>query len=106
MSGYHMAVVAGVVFFAVRALLALIPGLSVSAPIKNGLPQRRLVRPLFICCCRVRKSRPPKVGGFYELGGSFPRLSTATSPRRDAFRRPPGPGKRTGAPREWRRGSF
>jgi hypothetical protein len=34
-SGYHMAVVAGVVFFAVRALLALIPGLTVSAPIKK-----------------------------------------------------------------------
>jgi competence protein ComEC len=34
-SGYHMAVVAGVVFFAVRALLALIPGLSVSFPIKK-----------------------------------------------------------------------
>ena len=34
-SGYHMAVVAGVVFFAVRALLALIPGLAVSAPIKK-----------------------------------------------------------------------
>lgn len=34
-SGYHMAVVAGVVFFAVRALLALIPGLCVSHPIKK-----------------------------------------------------------------------
>jgi competence protein ComEC len=34
-SGYHMAVVAGVVFFAVRALLALIPGLTVSFPIKK-----------------------------------------------------------------------
>jgi competence protein ComEC len=34
-SGYHMAVVAGVVFFAVRALLALIPGLTVSSPIKK-----------------------------------------------------------------------
>ncbi len=34
-SGYHMAVVAGVVFFAVRALLALIPGLTVSLPIKK-----------------------------------------------------------------------
>jgi hypothetical protein len=30
-----MAVVAGVVFFAVRALLALIPGLTVSFPIKK-----------------------------------------------------------------------
>jgi competence protein ComEC len=34
-SGYHMVVVAGVVFFAVRALLALIPGLTVSFPIKK-----------------------------------------------------------------------
>jgi competence protein ComEC len=34
-SGYHMAVVAGVVFFAVRALLALIPGLTVRFPIKK-----------------------------------------------------------------------
>src|SRR6202000_2379630 len=35
LSGYHMAVVAGVVFFFVRALLALIPGLTVSFPIKK-----------------------------------------------------------------------
>lgn len=34
-SGYHMAVVAGVVFFAVRALLALVPGLAASSPIKK-----------------------------------------------------------------------
>src|SRR6266550_7092718 len=34
-SGYHMAVVAGVVFFAVRALLALIPGLTVRYAIKK-----------------------------------------------------------------------
>jgi competence protein ComEC len=34
-SGYHMAVVAGVVFFVVRALLALIPGLAGSRPIKK-----------------------------------------------------------------------
>jgi competence protein ComEC len=33
-SGYHMAVVAGVVFFAVRALLALIPQLAAGYPIK------------------------------------------------------------------------
>src|SRR5215470_10096722 len=35
MTGYHMAVVAGVVFFAVRALLALIAGLAASFPIKK-----------------------------------------------------------------------
>jgi competence protein ComEC len=34
-SGYHMAVVAGVVFFFVRALLALIPGLADRVPIKK-----------------------------------------------------------------------
>jgi competence protein ComEC len=34
-SGYHMAVVAGVVFFMIRALLALIPGLADRAPIKK-----------------------------------------------------------------------
>src|SRR3981189_3455377 len=34
-SGYHMAVVAGVVFFAVRALLALIPQLAAGFPIKK-----------------------------------------------------------------------
>jgi competence protein ComEC len=34
-SGYHMAVVAGVVFFVFRALLALIPGLADRAPIKK-----------------------------------------------------------------------
>jgi len=34
-SGYHMAVVAGVVFFAIRALLALFPSLTVSFPIKK-----------------------------------------------------------------------
>jgi competence protein ComEC len=34
-SGYHMAVVAGVVFFAVRALLALIPQFAASFPIKK-----------------------------------------------------------------------
>jgi competence protein ComEC len=34
-SGYHMAVVAGVVFFVVRALLALVPALAVGVPIKK-----------------------------------------------------------------------
>jgi competence protein ComEC len=34
-SGYHMAVVAGVVFFIVRALLAFIPGLADRMPIKK-----------------------------------------------------------------------
>ena len=34
-SGYHMAVVAGVVLFTIRALLALVPGFAVSVPIKK-----------------------------------------------------------------------
>lgn len=34
-SGYHMAVVAGVVFFVLRALLALVPGLAAERPIKK-----------------------------------------------------------------------
>lgn len=34
-SGYHMAVVAGVVFFVLRALLALVPGLADRAPVKK-----------------------------------------------------------------------
>jgi competence protein ComEC len=34
-SGYHMAVVAGAVFFLVRALLALIPGFALRRPIKK-----------------------------------------------------------------------
>jgi competence protein ComEC len=46
-SGYHMAVVAGVVFFAVRALLALIPALTVSFPIKKWAALVALVAAAF-----------------------------------------------------------
>ena len=46
-SGYHMAVVAGVVFFAVRALLALIPALTVSFPIKKWAAAAALVAAAF-----------------------------------------------------------
>src|SRR4051794_3777175 len=46
-SGYHMAVVAGVVFFSVRALLALIPGLTVSFPIKKWSAAAALAAALF-----------------------------------------------------------
>ncbi len=46
-SGYHMAVVAGVVFFAVRALLALIPALTVSYPIKKWAAAVALVAAAF-----------------------------------------------------------
>ena len=58
-SGYHAAVVAGVVFFAVRALLALFPALTV------GFRHQEMVGrggawspPRSICCCRARKWRP------------------------------------------------
>src|SRR5206468_9577445 len=34
-SGYHMALVAGVVFFTIRALLALVPVLAMRYPIKK-----------------------------------------------------------------------
>ncbi len=46
-SGYHMAVVAGVVFFAVRALLALIPGLAAGFPIKKWSAAAALVASAF-----------------------------------------------------------
>ena len=46
-SGYHMAVVAGVVFFAVRALLALIPALTVAFPIKKWSAVAALAAALF-----------------------------------------------------------
>jgi competence protein ComEC len=46
-SGYHMAVVAGVVFFAVRALLALVPGLAASLPIKKWSAAAALVAAAF-----------------------------------------------------------
>jgi competence protein ComEC len=46
-SGYHMAVVAGVVFFAVRALLALFPLLTVGFPIKKWSAAVALAAALF-----------------------------------------------------------
>ncbi|HLX18239.1 MAG TPA: ComEC/Rec2 family competence protein [Bradyrhizobium sp.] len=46
-SGYHMAVVAGVVFFAVRALLALVPVLTVAFPIKKWAATVALVAAAF-----------------------------------------------------------
>jgi competence protein ComEC len=42
-SGYHMAVVAGVIFFLFRAVLALIPGLADRAPIKKWAAAAALV---------------------------------------------------------------
>src|SRR3982751_5490642 len=46
-SGYHMAVVAGVVFFALRALLALIPGLAAGFAIKKWSAAVALAAALF-----------------------------------------------------------
>jgi competence protein ComEC len=46
-SGYHMAVVAGVVFFTVRALLALIPGLAAGFAIKKWSAAAALVASAF-----------------------------------------------------------
>jgi competence protein ComEC len=42
-SGYHMAVVAGIVFFVMRALLALVPGLALRRPIKKWAALAALV---------------------------------------------------------------
>ena len=49
------AVVAGVVFFAVRALLALIPQLTTGLPIKKW-SAAAACRAAFICCCRAPRS--------------------------------------------------
>ena len=46
-SGYHMAVVAGVVFFGLRAGLALIPGLALRRPIKKWAALAALVAATF-----------------------------------------------------------
>lgn len=46
-SGYHMAIVAGAVFFAVRALLALFPSLTVGFPIKKWAAAAALVAAAF-----------------------------------------------------------
>jgi len=46
-SGYHMAVVAGVVFFAIRALLALSPALSTRYAIKKWAALAALIAALF-----------------------------------------------------------
>src|SRR6201992_2644715 len=47
MTGYHMAVVAGVVFFTVRALLALFPALVTGFPIKKWAAAAALVAAAF-----------------------------------------------------------
>jgi len=46
-SGYHMAVVAGVVFFTIRALLALFPALTAGHPIKKWAAAAALIAAAF-----------------------------------------------------------
>ena len=53
-SGYHMAVVAGIMFFALRALFALMPAI----PSRSGRRSSHWVLRPFISCCRERRSRP------------------------------------------------
>lgn len=52
-----MAVVAGGVFFAVQALLALLPALTVGYAIKKWSAVVAFAAAAFICCCRGRKWR-------------------------------------------------
>jgi Competence protein len=62
-SGYHMAVVAGMIFFAVRALFALLPAFSNRHPIKKWVtavpgccPLSRLV---LICKAKLQRAAIP-----------------------------------------------
>ena len=58
-SGYHMAVVAGIVFFVLRALLALMPALRQPPSDQEMGGGRGAVRGArSICCCRAPRSRP------------------------------------------------
>ena len=58
-SGYHMAVVAGVVFFVLRAPFALMPAFAGRHPDQEmGGRSRRCARRRSICCCRAPRSRP------------------------------------------------
>ena len=57
-SGYHMAVVAGVVFFVLRALFALMPACGRPFPDQEMGGGRRRLRPRrSIWCCRAPRSR-------------------------------------------------
>jgi competence protein ComEC len=56
-SGYHMAVVSGVVFFAVRALLALIPALTVAFPLKKWAVGYQVLGLSRFCCSNSAKNR-------------------------------------------------
>jgi competence protein ComEC len=49
--GYHMAVVAGLIFFMVRAFFALIPDSRTARRSRNGPRSPRLLSPAFISSC-------------------------------------------------------
>jgi competence protein ComEC len=71
-SGYHMAVVAGVVFFVLRALFALMPAFSNRHPIKkwdNGFR-----RPAFRCRTSLR-GRETTVASLFLASLLFPVVS-------------------------------
>ncbi len=57
-SGYHMAVVAGVVFFAIRALFALMPAFANKHAIKKWAALAALLVAGFIFCSQERKWPP------------------------------------------------
>lgn len=57
-SGYHMALVAGVVFFSVRGLLALSSSLAIGWPIKKWAAVRRLRRRPAISCSPEQRLQP------------------------------------------------
>jgi competence protein ComEC len=56
-SGYHMAVVAGIVFFFIRAVLALVPSVASSHPIKKWAAFGALVAAAFYLLLSARRSR-------------------------------------------------
>ncbi len=57
-SGYHMAVVAGIVFFVVRGSAGAGPGLAdPPADQEMGCASARSSPRCSICCCRARRSR-------------------------------------------------
>ena len=58
-SGYHMAVVAGIVFFVLRALFALMPAFASRHPIKKWGGRRRPVGGgVLSCSCPAPRLRP------------------------------------------------
>ena len=75
-SGYHMAVVAGVVFFAVRALLALIPALTVELSDQEMVGRGGAGRGRVLSAAVGRRGRDPTIvlhdGGGADRGHGRP----------------------------------